>query len=322
MQTKTFLKAAIVAALAMSGAAAAQDVRQEDRRADRQADRLAEPNDVRREDRQADKQADRRAEANEVEVKLAVPRNADGTINEPQLVNDIKARLAAGATEIQVRGLTAQDVKALLDSKQNLLVDLAKLLPNDGVERQVRLRGALDARIQRNDEGELRARIEGIDLGTLTPAQRADLARQLATQAGLDRLRIRGTDATGARVRVEFRDDRGIVKNEAKGAGQNEHRAQRAVPATPAVPARGGEPAQRAVPAQRAEPAERMARMDAADDRRGRRGGADRPERAERMERAERPERVERAERPERVERAERVERVERVERPDRSGRH
>ena len=266
----------------------------------------ASAQDVRQEDRREDRQADRRAEANEVEVKLAVPRNADGTINETQLVNDVKARLAAGATEIQVRGLTAQDAKALLASNQNLLADLAKLLPKDGIERQVRLRGAVDARVQRNDEGELRARIEGIDLGSLTPAQRADLARQLATNAGLDRLRIRGTDATGARVRVEFRDDRGIVKNEAKGAGQNEHRAQRAEPAKPAQPAQRAEPAARA---------ERMARLDA-DDRRGPRGGADRPERAERAER------VERAERPERVERAERVERVERVERPDRSGRH
>jgi hypothetical protein len=307
MHTKILLRAAVVAALALTGLAWAQDVRQEDRRADRQADRReAEPQDMRREDRQEDRQQDRRAEANEVEVKLAVPRNADGTINETQLVNDIKARLAAGATEIQVRGLTAQDAKALIASNQNLLADLAKLLPNDGVERQVRLRGAVDARIQRNDEGELRARIEGIDLGTLTPAQRADLARQLATKAGLDRLRIRGVDATGARVRVEFRDDRGIVKNEAKGAGKNDRRA------TPATPAQ---------PAQRAQPAERVARIDA-DDRRGRRGGADRPERAERaerVERAERPERVERVERPERVERAERVERV---ERPDRSGRH
>ena len=296
MHTKTLLRAAIVAALAVTGTASAQDVRQEDRR----------------EDRQADRQADRRAEANEVEVKLAVPRNADGTINETQLVNDVKARLAAGATEIQVRGLTAQDAKALLASNQNLLVDLAKLLPNDGIERQVRLRGAVDARVQRNDEGELRARIEGIDLGSLTPAQRADLARQLATNAGLDRLRIRGTDATGARVRVEFRDDRGIVKNEAKGAGQNEHRAQRAEPAKPAQPAQRAEPAARA---------ERMARLDA-DDRRGSRGGADRPERADRAERPERMERAERPERVERVERAERVERVERVERPDHSGRH
>ena len=104
-------KTLIPIALAMlATAAAAQDVRQEDRREDRQADRRMEPNDVRREDRQAD----RRAGANEVEVKLEVPRNADGTINETQLASDIKARLAAGATEIQVRGLTAQDAKALI----------------------------------------------------------------------------------------------------------------------------------------------------------------------------------------------------------------
>jgi hypothetical protein len=278
-----------IALALLATAAAAQDVRQEDRREDRQADRRVEPNDVRREDRRADRQEDRRAEANEVEVKLAIPRNADGTINQTALANDIKAQVAAGATEIQFRGLTAQDAQALIDRNKNVLGDLAKLLPNDGIERQLRFRGAVDARVQRNDEGELRARIEGIDLGSLTPAQRADLARQLATQAGLDRLRIRGTDATGARVRVEFRDGRGIVKNE----GRTDRNAARG-------DTRGNARN------------DRVARVDA-DDRRGRRGGADRPER---------PERVERAERPERVERAERVERVERVERPDRSGRH
>ena len=264
-----------IALAVLASAATAQDVRQEDRRADRQEDRLMEPNDLRREDRQADRQQDQRAEANEVEAKVAIPRNADGTINETQLVNDIKAQLASGATEIQVRGLTAQDAKALIASNPNLLADLAKLLPNDGIERQVRLRGAVDARIQRNDEGELRARIEGIDLGTLTPAQRADLARQLATQAGLDRLRIRGTDANGARVRLELRD--GVVRAE-RGGGQNGQRP------------------------------ERMARVDASD-RSGRRGGADRPERVERAERAERVERPEKVERPERAERVERPDR-------------
>jgi len=150
------------------------------------------------------------------------------------------------------------------------------------VERSVRLRGAFDARIQRNDEGELRARIEGINLGTLSPAQRAELARQLASQGGLDRIRIRGTDATGARVRVEFRDDKGIVKNEGR--------------------------------------AERGAARGDGDDRRGRHGRGDRAERAERPERAARAERVERPERAERAERPERTERVERPERPERSG--
>lgn len=248
-----------VAALAAAGIAAAQDVRQEDRREDRQADR--------REDRRVEA-----PEAREADRRVALPRNADGSLNESALVAEIRARFAAGATEIHFGGLTgAEAARLLLDQKGTLLADIGPLLPNDGVERQVRLRGAVDARVQRNDEGELRARIENINVGTLTPQERADLARQLASEAGLDRLRIRGTDANGARVRIEFRDGRGIVKNE----GRTERADARA---------------------------DRVARIDG-DDRRGRR---------ERVERAERPERAERAERPERVERAERAERPER----------
>jgi hypothetical protein len=277
------------AALTLSGLAAAQtpDVRQEDRQADRQQDR----------------QADRRLDANEVEVKLALPRNADGTVNQTALLNDVRTQFAAGTTEIQFRGATAQDAKQLLDQK--LFAALAPLLPNDGIERSVRLRGAFDARLQRNDEGELRARIEDINLGTLSPAQRAELARQLASQAGLDRIRIRGTDANGARVRIEIRD--GVVKkNEGGGAARADNRGN----------ARNDN-------ARNDKRVERTARIDN-DDRRGRRGGADRaerverPERAARAERVERVERVERPERVERVERPERVERVERIERPER----
>src|SRR5262245_29235678 len=148
MRKKLFLKAATAtalalggsAALSLSGLAAAQtpDVRQEDRQADR------------REDRQADRQQDRRVEANEVEVKLALPRNADGTVNQTALLNDVRAQVAAGTTEIQFRGATPQDAQLLLDQK--LLAALAPLLPNDGVERSVRLRGAFDARLQRNEQ--------------------------------------------------------------------------------------------------------------------------------------------------------------------------
>src|SRR5262245_51863637 len=144
MRKKLLLNAATAAALALSGLAAAQtpDVRQEDRQADRQQDRQA--------DRQQDRQADRRVEANEVEVKLALPRNADGTVNQTQLLNDVRAQVAAGTTEIQFRGATAQDAQLLLDQK--LFAALAPLLPNDGVERSVRLRGAFDARLQRNEQ--------------------------------------------------------------------------------------------------------------------------------------------------------------------------
>jgi len=246
MPRKTLLKAATVATLAFGGLAAAQTT------------------DVRREDRQAD----RRADANEVEVKLALPRNADGTINTTARLNDVRAQFAAGTTETQFRGATAEDAKLLLE--QRLFADLKGLLPNDGVERSVRLRGEFDARLQRNEEGELRARVEGITLGTLSPAQRAELALQLASQSGLDRILIRGTDDTGARVRVEFRADKGIVKNEGRadaGAARGDTRGN--------------------------------ARNDNA--RNGKR--VERPERAARAERVERPER---AERPDRIERPER----------------
>lgn len=253
MLYRTTLAAAVLAACA--GLAAAQDVRREDRGVE----------------------AER-----EVEVKRPLPRNADGTIDRAALLREVRAQLAAGATEIQFRdgALSAADARALASGERSLLADLAAALPNDGIERQIRLRGGIDARVQRNEEGELRARIEGLQIGSLTAAQRAELAQRLAAQ-GFDRVRIRD----GAGTRVEFRADRGIVKNEA--------RAER------------GERAQRA---------ER-------EDHRGRHERAERAERPERLARVERPERPERAERVERPERAERAERPERVQRPDNSGR-
>jgi len=239
---------------------------------------LAVAQDVRREDRGVE--AER-----EVEVKRPLPRNADGTVDRAALLREARAQLAAGATEIQFRDgtLSAADARALVSGERSLLADLAAALPNDGIERQIRLRGGIDARVQRNEEGELRARIEGLQIGSLTAAQRAELAQRLAAQ-GFDRVRIRD----GAGTRVEFRADRGIVKNEAR--------------------------AERGERAQRAERAER-------EDHRGRHERAERAERPERLARVERPERPERAERVERPERAERAERPERVQRPDNSGR-
>ncbi len=171
---------------------------------------------------------DRMAER-EAEARLAVPRKADGTLDTAALANEIRARLAAGATEIQFRGdFSQQDAERLL-ADRSLLAGVTALLPNDGVERSVRLRGEVEARVQRTEEGDLRARIENVDLGNLTAAQRADLARQLAARSSFDRVRIRGTDANGERVRVEFRADRGIVRNEGRGDRvQRPERMQRA----------------------------------------------------------------------------------------------
>jgi hypothetical protein len=222
-----------LAALGAAGAAGAQDARQEDRMLEQQAQR---------------------------EARVALPRRADGTPDTDALLDQVRGRLAAGAVEIQFRGdgLSAQEAQQLLLDGR-VLADLAAALPDDGVERHVRLRGAVEARVQRNEEGRLRARVEDIRLGSLTPEQRADLARRLAAEGGFDRVRIRGTDAGGERVRIEFRDDRGIVRNESRG--------------------------------------ERMARIE--HDRRGRDRveRAERPERAERMERRERVERAERPDR-------------------------
>ncbi len=224
--------------------------------------------DLRREDRMAQRQDEREAEAR-AEVRLAVPRNADGSVNTQALLDEVRAQLARGVREIQFRDarFTPEEVRNLLLSvDRNLLAEIAALLPNDGVERQVRLRGGVDIRVQREPNGELRARIEDVNLGNLTAAQRAELAQMLAARFGFDRVRIRGVDAEGHRVRVEFRADRREERRE-----------------------------------DRAEPREdrREDRMDRAE----RHAKVERPERQERLERPERPERAERAERVERPDR-------------------
>ena len=224
--------------VALAGSAAAQDVRREDRRQD--------------------------AAQREVEVELALPRTANGALDRGALEREVRARLAAGATEIQFRdrALTEAEARQLLLADRSLLADVARLLPDDGVERHVRFRGAVDARVQRNEDGELRARIEDINIGNLNAAQRAELARQLAAQSGFERVRIRGTDENGQRVRIELREGRGITRNEARGG-----RAERL---------------DNSGRRDRAERPERMAR-------------AERPERNERAERAERVERPDRS---------------------------
>jgi hypothetical protein len=196
-------------ARAQSSTGTGQEDRQADRRADRQEDRLAE----------------RRVEAMEVEegqeraeVRLQAPRTATGAIDVDRLLALVRDQIAQGAREIQFRGatLTAGDVQNLLLSTsptQNLLAEIAALLPNDGVERKITLRGAADIRVTRQPDGSLRARIENVDLGDLTAAQRAALAQQLAA-LGFDRVRTRGVDSAGNRVRLEFRADRGLAQND------------------------------------------------------------------------------------------------------------
>lgn len=207
-------------------------------------------------------QTQAREAAAEREAKLALPLRQDGSLDVRAAARDAKAEFAAGVTEVQFRdrGLDGEELRDLarrLDG--STLRELAAALPDDGVERSLRLRaGDAEIRLQRNEEGRLRARIEDLPLGSLSAGEREALARRLAEQAGLDRVRLRGVDAEGRRLRVEFRADRGIVRNEARG-GRDERADKRERP-------------------------ERLAR-------------AERVERVERAERGERAERVERPDR-------------------------
>jgi len=281
-----FVTAAALAVLAPAAFAQAQSstgVRQEDRGVDRQEDRRMD-----RRNEAAENEVQNENENERAEAKLAIPRTATGAIDVDKLLALVRDQIAAGAREIQFRGatLTAADVQSLLLSTSasgNLLAEIAALLPKDGLERKVTLRGAVDVRVTRQPDGTLRARIEDVNLAGLTPEQRAQLAQQLAA-LGFTRVEIRGVDSAGKRVRVEFRADRG-VRSDDRGA-RNDDRGRRD---------------------------DRVADAGAGGDRRG---ANDRPQRAER------PERAERAERPERVERVERVERAERADRPERSGPH
>ncbi len=284
--------------------------RQEDRRADRREDRQEDRRADRREDRQEDRQADRRMDDddNPAQVRVPLERGADGTVDVDALLDALAVRLDEGARELQIRNgsLTQEEARDLLlavDAGQNLLARIGGLLPGDGLERSVRFKGAVDARVQRQPDGSLRLNIRDVDLGDLAAAQ---LATDLATLTGFDRVRIRGVDADGNRIRVEYRADKGLTHDQVRadrrgGGGEREARRE------DRSGHRGGR-------------AERIARRD-------RSGRAERPERRERAERPERAERAERAERPERVERidrsgpSERVERVERVESGN-SGRH
>jgi hypothetical protein len=271
------------------------DVRQEDRRADR------------REDRRDDRQADRRND-DAKEARVALPRNADGTIDFAALFASIDARVDAGAREIQIRrdSLTQDETRALLLTSEgrDLLAQIGAALPGDGRERHVTFRGTVDARVQRQPDGSLRLIVRDIDLANLTAAEREQLARDLS-MAGFDRVRIRSVDGK----RIEFRADerakqeRDRKRDHARNDDKREHAGH-------------DRDDERKHAKHAREDRDRVHRGDRADH-------ADRFDRADRGDRAEHGDRIERSARVERVDRADRSgpsDRVERVERTDRSG--
>src|SRR5262245_30497438 len=99
-------------------------------------------------------------DAARAEVRLTIPRNADGTVDQQALLDKVKAAAANGAREIQLRDRTHTEAEM-----QNLLTpaflkDLAAALPQGPGEHQIRIRGAVDLRVQQEGNGTLRVRIE------------------------------------------------------------------------------------------------------------------------------------------------------------------
>src|SRR4051794_33848921 len=191
-------------------------------------------------------------DAARAEVRLAVPRKADGTVDTQALLDRVKTAAAGGAREIQLRDrtLTEAEMQQLLSAA--FLSDLAKALPSGPGEHQIRIRGAADIRVQQTGNGTLRVRIEKADL---TAAQRDALIQQLRA-AGFDRVRI-------------------------DGGPDRANRGERAGRAERAAAERRPERAERAERAERVERPQRPERVERPE----------RPERVERAERVERPER-------------------------------
>ena len=190
-------------------------------------------------------------EAERAEVRLAIPRNADGTVNTQALLDSVKTAAAGGAREIQFRDRTLTDAEMQQLLSAAFLKDLAAALPTGPGEHQIRIRGAIDVRVQEVGNGTLRVRIEDANL---TAAQRDTLRQQLIA-AGFDRVRIDGGPDRANRGDRDRVDNRNKVE-----------RAERV------------ERVERAERAERPERAERVERPE-------------RAERVERADRVERPER-------------------------------
>lgn len=257
--------------------------------------------------------------SDETTIRGSLPRTPSGAVDLGQVRDAVAGRVARGINDVQFRDFTldVEESRSLLlsvERNQNLLAHIGDSLPADGVERTVTFRGLVDGqrvegRVQRQEDGTLRARIDGIDVGTLNEVDREQLVRRLSQQTGFDRVRLEGFDGGGNRVRTEFRVDKGLVRNEVRGEGRGRPDAELARGDVRQEDRRDDRRLDRRF--ERLD--ERI--VDRREDRRIDRQGDGRVERIERNQRVERVERVERIERPDRSGRPERP------ERPDGSGR-
>src|SRR5262245_53014104 len=192
MQLRKRIIATAIASIVLGGAGArlalaqttTPDVRQEDRAAERAA------GDVRREDRQ------QQAGQTGVQVELPVPTNPAGMLDTAAVLTTVQTQVAQGTREVQFRGVAPADLQAVA-LNTGVLAQIAALLPSDGVERSVTLRGTGNARVRvQNENGSLRARIENVGL---TADQLAQIGQQLSA-SGFSRVDLRAARGTRASV--------------------------------------------------------------------------------------------------------------------------
>lgn len=275
----------------------------------------------------------------QVEISGALPRTQTGTVDVEVLKRTIQTQFARpGVQEVQFRNvsLTEAEQRALFlssDPQKNLLRQVSTVVPSaNGAERNVTFRSNdLRARVGR-EEGQLRARIEGIDHSQLTESERQNL------QAQFDRFRLEGGNDRGGN-RTESRGGRNGSDNGGSGSGNSGHGSDNSGTGSAnsgsgsANGGRGGDGGRRGGDDLRVAQADDIRREDRRSNAGGEVRGLDRADQVAgehgregrdnaRAAQMDRPNRIERAERPQRPERPERPQRPERPERPERAGRN
>lgn len=281
----------------------------------------------------------------QVEFFGPLPRTASGGVDVGTLKQTIETQFARpGVQEIQFRNVSLTEAEQQLlflnsNPANNLLRQVSEVVPSaNGAERNVTFRSNdFRARVGK-EEGQLRARIEGIDQSQLTEQERKDLLAQF------DRLRLEEANDRGGN-QAGNRGGRGGGDNSGPGSRNSGHGSDNSGPGS-ANSGRNGRDDIRNVNNDRREDRQFDRREDRREDRQadrredrrsnsgGELRGLDRADqvagdhgqqgrdnaRAVQMERPNRPERVDRPQRPERPDRPDRPDRSDRPEGSNRSG--
>jgi hypothetical protein len=278
----------------------------------------------------------------QVEIHGALPRTAAGAVDVEALKQTIQAQFARpGVQEVQFRNvsLTEAEQRALFlsgDPNRNLLRQVSTVVPSaNGAERNVTFRNEeFRVRVGR-EEGQVRARVEGLDTASLSEAERVSLKGQF------DRFRLESVNDRGGHS-SDNRGGRGGSDTSDFGSSNSGPGSANSGPGAANGGRRGGDDIRVAQAGDVRQEDRRQDRredrqVDRREDRRSNAGGevrgldradqvaGDRGQQGRDNARAaqmDRPNRIERAERPQRPERPERPQRPERPERPERAGRN